>query len=137
MTFIYFALTFVSLTTASFMNIPALYYPLYISALFLSMFLLKLLEIGLKKWRGKRGASALALTCSLMAVSLQYFLPSYNWTEESPEPIRLWPCWLAVFLGVVVIAAIFSALDGESDRASAITAFIISVIILFLFDSSV
>ncbi len=130
--FIYLGSGLLALIIAAFLPVPAIYYPAYIAGIFFIMAIIKLFALLLIKWRQDYASSALALTLALLALALTYFMGDYRWTSEAPEPVRLWPMWLAEWHGLAAAAAIFYALDAKSDKASAICAFILATLALFL-----
>ena len=130
--FIYLGCALLALTVAAFLAVPAIYYPAYIAGIFFIMAIIKLFTLLLIKWRKDYASSAMALTLALLALALGYFMGDYRWTSEAPEPVRLWPIWLAEWQGLSAAAAIFYALDAKSDKASAISAFLLATLALFL-----
>ncbi len=126
------AAALIALLIAAFLTVPAIYYATYIGGLFLGMALIKLLTLGLFKWRQNYAGAASALSLALLALALHYFLAAYRWTAIEPEPVRLWPLWLAELQGLTAVAAIFLAIEAKIDKASACGAFILATLALFL-----
>lgn len=129
---VYMGLALASLAVAAGMSVPKLYYPLFGCGLALALLAIKLFTLLLQKCQPSLWQSGVALTMAILSLALLYFLPDYYWNRESPEPVRLKLLWLSQLQGASVVASIFAALDAKSDRISAIIAFILAVISLFL-----